>query len=293
MAASMSPVQAKIDYSKIKTLVCEPSGIIRQGIRVALDNLGIREFKEANTFLAAHKACEEGDYHFLILNKEIEQNDSTFIHRDLRMGRLGRDPFVLTVMILSSREEPSIRAAMDSGPDDLLLIPFAPDQIMTRLKVLVERRKPFVVTHDYIGPDRRAASRPGATSASQVHMPNPARAQALSVPQDLYDRQKNDALKAISVERIKCLSGAIDWECKALTANIRDGAATKEASFRSLIKLENVAEELSMRVSSVLGHATNGIDAFRARCAEFTLSYNEVDILAQAGHKITSTYTAR
>ncbi len=194
MAASIPHPQAKIDYSKIKTLVCEPSAIIRQGIRLALNHMGVREVKEASTFLAAHKACEEGDHHFLILNKEIEQNDATFIHRDLRVGKLGRDPFILTVMILSSREEPSVRSAMDSGPDDLLLIPFAPDQIMTRLKVLVERRKPFVVTYDYIGPDRRAAPRPGATSATQFHMPNPARAQALSVPQDLYDRQKNDAI---------------------------------------------------------------------------------------------------
>ena len=187
---------------------------------------------------------------------------------------------------------------MNSGPDDLLLIPFAPDQIMSRLKILVERRKPFVVTHDYIGPDRRTAPRPGTTSATQFQVPNPARAQALSLPQGHYDIQKNDAIKVIAVERIKCLSSAIDWECKALTANIQDDSATKETSFRSLIKLENVAEELSKRVGSVLGHATDGIDGFRARCAEFknrpgNLTFSEVDSLAQAGHKITSTYTSR
>ena len=298
MAANIPPPLTKIDYSKIRALVCEPSGIIRQGIRLALNNMGVREVKEASTFLAAHKACEEGDHHFLILNQEIEQNDATFIHRDVRLGSLGRDPFILTVMILSSPEEPRVRAAMDSGPEDLLLIPFAPDQIMSRLKVLVERRKPFVVTHDYIGPDRRTAPRPGATSATQFPVPNPARAQAISIPPEHYDRQKNDAIKVIAVERIKCLSGSIDWECKALTANIRDNSSSTETSFRSLVKLENVTGELSKRVGTVLGHATDGIDAFRARCAEFknrpsTLTYSEVDVLAQAGHRITSTYTAR
>jgi two-component system, OmpR family, phosphate regulon response regulator PhoB len=298
MAASIPLPQTKIDYSKIRALVCEPSGIIRQGIRLALNNMGVREVKEASTFLAVHKACEEGDHHFLILNQEIEQNDATFIQRDLRLGILGRDPFILTVMVFASPEEPKVRAALNSGPDDLLLIPFAPDQIMSRLKVLVERRKPFVVTHDYIGPDRRAAPRPGATSATQFHVPNPARAQALSVSQGQYDRQRNDAVKVIAVERIKCLSGTIDWECKALTANIRDNSSSVETSFRSLVKLENVTGELSKRVGTVLGHATDGIDAFRARCAEFkshpsALTFSEVNILAQAGHRITSTYAAR
>ena len=38
--------------------------------------------------------------------------------------------------------------------DDLLLMPVAPAQVMTRIDNLMQGRKPFIVTHDYIGPDR-------------------------------------------------------------------------------------------------------------------------------------------
>ena len=265
MALSASrPISAaaNVDLSRAKALVCEPSGIIRQGIRLALNNVGIRAIIEANTFVAAHKACEEGDHDILILNHEIEANDSTYLLREVRNGKLGRDPFVLTVMLLSSREEPAVRSAMDCGPDDLLLIPFAPDQLMARLRALVDRRKPFVVTHDYIGPDRRGAPRPGTTSATQFQVPNPAQAKGMGFSADRYEALKREALAALGVERIKRLAATIDWECKALTTTFTEGRANAETNFRSLIKLDSVTEELSFRVRNTLGHTTEGIDGF-------------------------------
>lgn len=294
----LAPAPAAVDLSKVKALVCEPSLPIRQGIRLALNNVGIRDIVEATTFLTAHKACQEGDHDFLVLNQEIEANDSTFIMRELRSGALGRDPFILTVMLLSSREEPKVRAVIDCGPDDLLLIPFAPDQLMNRLKVLVERRKPFVVTHDYIGPDRRAAPRPGATSATQFQVPNPVRARGTNLPRDRYDRLKQDSLVAIGVERIKRLAATMDWECNALTVSAREGKMTAESTYRSLFKLEQVATELATRVTKQLGHTTETIDGLVELCrglksSPSNVAFSDIEIITQTSRRISGTYTAR
>jgi two-component system, OmpR family, phosphate regulon response regulator PhoB len=294
----LAPAPAAVDLSKVKTLVCEPSLPIRQGIRLALNNVGIRDIIEATTFLAVHEACKEGDHDFLVLNQEIEANDSTFIMRELRSGALGRDPFVLTMMLLSSREEPKVRSAIDCGPDDLLLIPFAPDQLMNRLRVLVDRRKPFVVTHDYIGPDRRAAPRPGATSASQFQVPNPVRARGTNLPRDRYDRLKQDSIVAISVERIKRLAATMDWECNALTVSAREGRMTAESTYRSLLKLEQVAGELSVRVAKQLGHSTETIDSLSDMCRRLkstpnNVAFSDIETITQTSRRISGTYTSR
>lgn len=291
------PAQA-IDLSRVKALVCEPSGLLRQGIRLALNNIGIRTITEANTFLAAHKACEEGDHDFLIVNQEIEANDATYILREMRAGNLGKDPFIVTVMLLTSRDEPKIRAAMNCGPDDLLLIPFAPDQLMNRLKILVERRKPFVVTHDYIGPDRRTSPRPGATSATQFHVPNPMRARGQGMPMDRYLKSKQDSLAAIAVERIKRLAATIEWECNALLVSHRENKANAESNFRSLIKLGSVAEEMSIRVTKTLGHTTDIIDGFLIEVRKLkntpnTMTYSDVESISTTGRRISGTYTSR
>jgi two-component system phosphate regulon response regulator PhoB len=294
----LAPAPAAVDLSKVKTLVCEPSLPIRQGIRLALNNVGIRDIVEATTFLAAHQACQEGDHDFLVLNQEIEANDSTFMIRELRSGALGRDPFILTVMLLSSREEPKVRAAIDCGPDDLLLIPFAPDQLMNRLRILVERRKPFVVTHDYIGPDRRAAPRPGATSATQFQVPNPVRARGTNVPRERYDRLKQDSLVAIGVERIKRLAATMDWECNALTVSAREGKMTPESTYRSLFKLEQVTTELSKRVAKQLGHTTEAIDGLVEHCRRLKSTpgkviFSDIETVTQTARRISGTYSSR
>lgn len=294
----LAPAPAAVDLSKVKALVCEPSLPIRQGIRLALNNVGIRDIVEATTFLAAHEACKTGEHDFLVLNQEIEANDSTFIMRELRSGSLGRDPFILTVMLLGSREEPRVRSAIDCGPDDLLLIPFAPDQLMSRLKVLVERRKPFVVTHDYIGPDRRAAPRPGATSATQFQVPNPVRARGINLSRDRYDRLKQDSIIAIGIERIKRLAATMDWECNALTVSAREGNMTPESTYRSLLKLEQVTTELSNRVAKQLGHATETIDGLtelcrRLKAAPSNVVYSDIETVTQTSRRISGTYSSR
>ncbi|MBI3446059.1 MAG: response regulator [Magnetospirillum sp.] len=293
-----APAPQKVDLSKVKALVCEPSLPIRQGIRLALNNVGIREITEATSYLAVHTACKEGDHDFLVLNQEIEDNDSTTIMRQLRMGTLGRDPFVLTVMLLGSRDEPIVRSTIDCGPDDLLLIPFAADQLMNRLRILVERRKPFVVTHDYIGPDRRSAPRPGATSATQFQVPNPAHARATNLPRDQYERLRSESIAAIGVERIKRLAATMDWECGALTVSVRDGKMTPESAYRSLLKLEQVCEELSGRVAKQLGHATDTIDGLITQCQKLktapgNLAYSDIEMITQTSRKISGTYTSR
>jgi len=289
---------APLDLSRVKALVCEPSGLIRQGIRLALNNVGIRTITEANTFLAAHKACEDGEHEFLILNQEIEANDASYLLREMRAGNQGRDPFIVSVMLLSSREEPSVRAAMDSGPDDLLLIPFSPDQLMTRLKTLVERRKPFVVTHDYIGPDRRSSARPGATSATQFQVPNPMRARGQGIAADRYLKLMLETQSAMAVERIKRLAATIEWECNALTVGFRDGTATTETIFRSLVKLDSVSEELSRRAAKTLGHATDIIGGYltdirKLKNAPAKVQFADVEALSSNGRKISGTYSSR
>jgi hypothetical protein len=53
---------------------------------------------------------------------------------------------------------------VSSGADDLLLRPFSTAVLGSRIEAHIERRKGFVITTDYVGPDRRGdAVRPGGT----------------------------------------------------------------------------------------------------------------------------------
>jgi hypothetical protein len=58
---------------------------------------------------------------------------------------------------------------LDSGADDLVLRPFSAATLGQRIRTHVERRKGFVVTTDYVGPDRRR----DATRPSNVNLFDP------------------------------------------------------------------------------------------------------------------------
>lgn len=290
----MMAVNHAAALGKSRALVCENSGQLRQGIRIGLNNLGIRDLAEASTFVAAHEACAGEQFDVLVLNAAMDGTDTSMLLRELRAGRIGKDPFVVAVLLLASPNEVMVRQAVDSGPDDLLAIPFAPDQLTTRLNAIVSQRKPFIVTHDYIGPDRRTQPRPGTPQPRHIPVPNPLQVRALHGP-ERYDMVKREAEKAVAGERIKRLAAATEWECKMMFEAAKAGPLQADLVLRSAYRLEMVVVELMQRVASERNHSTDGMAAFlessRAlKNGPSKVSLGELDTLHQAARRISTAY---
>ena len=60
---------------------------------------------------------------------------------------------------------------VESGPDDLILRPFSTNVLASRIEAHARRRKNFVATIDYIGPDRRDVS-DRANNTELIEPPN-------------------------------------------------------------------------------------------------------------------------
>ena len=293
-----SNVKARIDYKIVKALICEPSAIIRKAARFALNELGVGDIEEASSFFDTNRLCTEYDYQIIIINHDIESNDATYLIKQIREQKLGRDPFVLSVLLLTSRDETIVRKAMHAGSDTMLLIPFSTGQLIDQLKAQVENRKPFIVTQDYIGPERRTEYRPGCSSAAQIPVPNPVQARGLSITQEQYESTKTQAIQAIAQARIKSLAGAIEYECSAIMVSIRDNTATRQTSFVSLSKLDTLSEELSDKIVKFMATPTTNILAFRKRCGELKdcidrLNFNDAESLYADGKNVAASLLSR
>ena len=72
----------------------------------------------------------------------------------------------------------TIDRVANSGADLILLVPFAPQQLLDRITSLVHHRVPYIVTSDYIGPDRRYKSRE-KSEIPQIIVPNSLREKAI------------------------------------------------------------------------------------------------------------------
>ncbi|WP_081609048.1 bacteriohemerythrin [Paramagnetospirillum caucaseum] len=290
--------KVKLDYSKITALICEPSSTIRSGIRFTLNEIGITNIEESNNFIAIDESCKNGGFQIVVMDAVLDGNDSAYFIRQIRSLQTNSDPFVLTVLLLSSRDEVAVRSAMSSGTDSVLLIPFSSGQLRDQIVGHVERRRPFIVTQDYIGPERRNESRPGCASAPQIIVPNPVEALGRGIPMEQYESKKNEAIQVIVNYRLKSLAGAIIFECNSLAAGMRDGLATNERTFRSLTRLEGIADELAEKIRKFTGAKSYSVETFRDRCRELKggvdkITYADVEELSVSGKKVSESYMSR
>ena len=75
--------------------------------------------------------------------------------QELRQGAAGFNPFIVIIVTAWEKSAALVTRVVNSGADDLLLRPFSTTLLGQRIESHVERRKGFVVTTDYVGPDRR------------------------------------------------------------------------------------------------------------------------------------------
>ncbi|MSQ87503.1 MAG: response regulator [Alphaproteobacteria bacterium] len=88
--------------------------------------------------------------------------------RDIRHSKLGDNPFLMVTTLVDADQAAAVRKAMQAGTDDIIIKPLKEDQLLQRLKRVTVNRQAFVVTSDYLGPDRRAKGRPTSIRRIQV-----------------------------------------------------------------------------------------------------------------------------
>lgn len=156
-----------------EAVLIEPAVMSRRLLRTALTEMGLRRVQELNAIPTPDAAPGAiGSADLMII--DISDHDSLgarFVsairHRLFRVN-----PFIVVIACSASPEASVVRTAIDAGADGVLLKPFSIRQVQDQVSALIERRRPFVVTASYIGPDRRATPRPEANPAPSFTVPN-------------------------------------------------------------------------------------------------------------------------
>ena len=164
----------KIDYGSVKMLLAIENPMVRKGLLNSLQHEGFQRFEEVASPESLHSALSGGDaFDVIVTATEIAAEFVPPHIARLRQGAFAHHPLPVVIELLAASDADYVRKVIDSGPDDLLQLPVSPGQLLSRLAVLADKRKPFIVTSDYIGPDRRQTARPGAAATPTAEMPNP------------------------------------------------------------------------------------------------------------------------
>ncbi len=172
---AISETNAQNARRSVNIVFGEPDAGLRAALRNALTRVGFGGVRDYDKMAPLKEAVTKTELDLLVLDANMDGVMADELIQDIRYGRLGFNPFIPVILTMWEPTADLVRRIASSGTDDLLVKPISPAQLFDRIKVLTTNRKPFVVTSDYIGPDRRKDVARGSEIKS-IEVPNTLRA---------------------------------------------------------------------------------------------------------------------
>ena len=145
----------RLAYDTTETLIYDPVAANRTATRAALYTLGFRRIETVATLDAFTDAIRRRPPDLALCECQGSDAQLCKVIQELRQGAAGFNPFIVIIVTAWDKSASLVTRVVNSGADDLLLRPFSTALLGQRIDSHVERRKGFVVTSDYVGPDRR------------------------------------------------------------------------------------------------------------------------------------------
>lgn len=155
---------------------------MRHNTRVALLNIGFGEVEAAHDYSEFIHHARTGSFDLVIGDARSTGGETCDLLRQIRHNDLGWNPFVNFIVTIWDTSPEQVHSVINSGADDLILRPMSNALLGDRVSGLVQARKPFIVTGDYVGPERRQIVR-GLTTASHLVVPNSLQAKIENKPE--------------------------------------------------------------------------------------------------------------
>ena len=241
------PGMSEIRFDQVDTLIVDPNKGARDGIRNILLNTGFRAVRFGYTAEDIREGFKDATPDLLICDTELTDEDMSYVVSEVRHHKLGKNPFIPVIATTWTPTKEMVRKVIESGVDDLLTKPLSTGQLMARIKTLVHARKPFVVTSDYIGPERRKRdeANPGVPA---VEVPNILKAKVIGDEDIASIQQAIDmAIAEINIQKLERHAIQIGYLIELILHAYQQGEKNDEL-FHNIDKLLYVAEDTSRRL---------------------------------------------
>jgi DNA-binding response OmpR family regulator len=162
----------RLSYDSVEALIYDPVSANRTATRAALYALGFRHTESVSTMDALLDTIQKRPPDIVLCEAQGAGEELCAAIQELRQGGNCGNPFIVVIVTAWEKSTGLINRVVNSGADDLLLRPFSTALLGSRIEAHIERRKGFVITTDYVGPDRRQGQVRQASAAETFDPPN-------------------------------------------------------------------------------------------------------------------------
>lgn len=233
----------KEDLEVVDIYLAEPNEYVREGLRAMMRGEGLRRTRTFTRLSDMVTAIKEAPPDLLIAASSL---DSTLFDtvRDIRHSRIGRNPFIMITIMADAGNDSAIKQSIMAGADDVLIKPVSPGKMLDRVAHVTMNRVPFVVTGDYLGPERRGPNDHRPSNIRRIEVLNTMRSklQGERMSMDELSRAVELSMNQVMAARLDSHGLRLGWVCNAILKAYEEKRIDGELEERLLI-LVSVLED--------------------------------------------------
>jgi CheY-like chemotaxis protein len=148
------------DLAPLKILVVDDNANVVRLISDVLRAAGVGQVETAPDGMKARDKIASWDPQIIFSDWNMPVMSGLELTRAIRRAALTGDrrvpnPRVPVVIVTGQRSEADVQEARKAGVNEFVIKPFTPAGLLSRVQLVLLKPRPFVVSADYIGPDRR------------------------------------------------------------------------------------------------------------------------------------------
>ncbi len=150
------------DLRKLRVLVIDDNIAMCKLIRVILTDLGFGTVDIAHSAAEGIKTYYANNPDIIMVDWRLDRQDGIDFVKTIRQEEDNPTPHVPIVMMTGYTNKERVFKARDAGITEFLIKPFTVQGLVDHLTNFIEKPRDFVISKNFVGPDRRRRRDPVA-----------------------------------------------------------------------------------------------------------------------------------
>lgn len=141
--------------SALQVLIVDDEKLMHKLVCNVLTSLGFRDITTANSGRQAMGLVTQKRFDFIITDWRMGDLDGIDVVHFIRTSPDAQNPTMPIIMLTGNTEARYVITALNAGINGYVIKPFSAEQLVRRIRAVIENPRQYVLSPHYRGPDRR------------------------------------------------------------------------------------------------------------------------------------------